>query len=132
MKYLPLLTAFLITTPIFAETLITPSEFEKLSTGKTLYFTQDGESYGAEQFFKGQRTKWRFSDGNCEKGEWFSHKDMFCFNYEGGLETQCWHFFKTDDNGYAARAEGAPKEEVINLESIDRKPLLCSDEGLSV
>lgn len=132
MKYIFTAIVFLICSPLQAETIISPSEFKALSTGKTLYFSQDGEPYGAEQFFQGQRSKWQFSDGTCENGQWFNVDDMFCFNYEGGIETQCWHFFKTDDNGYAARAEGAPKEEVLNLESISKKPLLCSAEGLSV
>jgi hypothetical protein len=132
MKYLYAFMISAIFTPMQAETIINPSEFKTLATGKTLYFSKDGEPYGAEQFFKGQRTKWRFSNGTCEKGEWFTDDDLFCFNYERGIETQCWHFFKTDENSYAARAEGAPKEEIINLEAIDKNPLLCSGEGLSV
>lgn len=130
MKYICAIILF-FNQPAFGETLITPDEFEKLSTGKTLYFSQDGISYGVEQFFKGRRSKWRYSDGICEDGEWFALGDLICFNYENGLETQCWHFLKTD-KGYAARAEGAPKTEVITLEHIDTKPVLCSGEGLSV
>jgi hypothetical protein len=131
MKYLSILALF-AAFPTQAETIVSPSEFEAMSTGNTLYFSQDGRRYGAEQFFAGRRSKWRYSDGECEDGEWFSQGDLICFNYEGGLETQCWHFLKTDNNGYAARAEGAPKDEILNLEAIDKKPLLCKGTGLSV
>lgn len=130
MKYLYLI-AFLFSSQAAAETLLSPDEFEALSTGNTLYFSKDGKPYGIERFFKGRRTKWRYSDGICEDGEWFAHDDMICFNYEHGLETQCWAFFKTD-KGFAARAEGAPQNEVLELDHIDRKPLLCKGDGLSV
>jgi hypothetical protein len=131
MKYI-LLTALLTTFPALAETMLTPEEFDALSTGKTLYFSKDGEAYGAEQFFQGRRSKWRYSDGACEKGEWFARNNLICFNYENAIETQCWEFFKTDNGGYAARAEGAAPDQILELDFIDTKPLLCKADGLSV
>jgi len=130
MKYLSLI-AVLAFSPASAETIVSPSEFEALSTGKTLYFSKDGKAYGAEHFYKGRRSKWRYSDGSCEDGVWFTHEDLFCFNYEGGIETQCWTFFKTG-KGFAARAKGAPLDEILELYLIDKKPLLCKADGLSV
>ncbi|KAB7615502.1 hypothetical protein F9L33_01690 [Amylibacter sp. SFDW26] len=130
LKYITLIL-FWVVQPSFAETIVTPDQFEKLSTDKTLYFSFEGKPFGVEQFFKDRRSKWRYEDGTCEDGEWFADNDLICFNYDGGLETICWHFLKTDD-GYAARAEGAPKNEVLKLESIDTKPLLCSGKGLAV
>lgn len=130
MKYLSLVI-FLIATPVMAETIVGPNEFESLSTGKTLYFSKDGKAYGAEHFYKGRRSKWRYSNGICEDGEWFTQGELFCFNYEGNIETQCWTFFKTDE-GFAARAEGAPLDEFLELYFIDKKPLLCRGDGLSV
>lgn len=130
MKYLFILTLSL-SPPAFAETFVSPSEFEALSTGKTMYFSQGGQHYGTEQFFKGRRSKWRYSDGVCEDGEWFAQGDLICFNYEDGIETQCWHFLKTD-KGYAARPEGGSKNEVLDLDFIDTKPLICKGKGLAV
>ena len=130
MKYL-FVIAFLVASQAEAETLISPDEFEAMSTGKTLYFSKDGQAYGAEHFYKGRRSKWRYSDGTCEDGEWFTENKLFCFNYENGTQTQCWTFFKTD-KGYAARAEGAPLDEILKLYLIDKKPLLCKGTGLAV
>jgi len=129
LKYLSIILLCL-SHPSFAETIISPDAFEKLSTGKTLHFSLDGKPFGAEEFFEGRRSKWRFQDGTCEDGEWFAENDLICFNYEGGLETQCWHFLKTED-GYGARAEGAPIDDILKLERIDEKPLLCSGKGLA-
>jgi hypothetical protein len=130
MKYLTLIALF-IAAPALAENNMTANEFEALSTGKTLYFSKNGKAYGAEHFFKGRISKWQYSDELCENGEWFGQDDMICFNYENGMETQCWDFFKTD-KGYSARAEGAPQDEVLELEFIDQKPLLCKSDGLAV
>jgi len=130
MKYLTLI-ALIAAAPALAQSNLTGSEFEALSTGKTLYFSKNGKAYGAEHFFKGRISKWQYSDGQCENGEWFTQNDMICFNYENGLETLCWDFFKSD-KGYAAHAEGAPLDEVLELEFIDQNPLLCSSDGLAV
>ncbi len=130
LKYITLILIS-IAQPSFAETIVSPNEFERLSTGKTLYFSFEGRPFGVEQFFNGRRSKWRFEDGNCEDGEWFAENDLICFNYEGNLETQCWHFLKTDE-GYGARAEGAAPDEILKLDRIDTKPLLCSADGLAV
>ena len=130
LKYISLIVLSL-TQQSFAETIITPDQFEKLSTGKTLYFTYGGQPFGVEQFFENRRSKWRFEDGHCEDGEWFAENDLICFNYERNLDTQCWHFLKTDD-GFGARAEGASPNDILKLDRIDSKPLICSGEGLSV
>jgi hypothetical protein len=130
MKYVALLT-LLSSIPLNAETIVSPDEFDTLSKGKTMYFSQDGEHYGTEQFFHDRSSKWRYSDGICENGEWFADGDFICFNYEHAPETQCWHFIKTE-TGYIARPEGAPKDNFIDLDFIDKKPLLCSSDGLSV
>lgn len=117
--------------PLHAETVVSPDAFEKLSTGKTLYFSHNGAPYGAEQFFTGRRSKWRYSDGQCEDGQWFTDNDLICFKYKNKYDTQCWYFLKTDQ-GYAARAENAPADEIIVLDFMDTKPLLCVDPDLSV
>lgn len=129
MKYLYII-AFFISTQAVAETLVSPEEFEAMSTGKTLYFSKDGQAYGSEHFYKGRRSKWRYSDGICEDGEWFAQDDLFCFNYDGGTDTQCWTFFKTD-KGFAARAEDAALDDILKLYLIDKKPLLCKSTGLA-
>ena len=117
--------------PIYAETLVSPSEFEALSTGKTLYFSKDGQHFGTEAFKSGRRSKWRANDGSCVNGTWFSKGTQICFKYDNRTDTQCWDFLKTD-NGYGARAQGAAPTDILELYAIDRKPLLCVDPNLAV
>jgi hypothetical protein len=106
------------------ETIVTPSEFETLSTGKTLYFSRDGRFFGAEQFYTRRRTLWVDSAGDCQDGEWYAEQDLICFNYGTELDPQCWHFIKNGTT-YAARAEGSTREFDILMHNIDTKPLDC-------
>lgn len=110
--------------PLTAEEIVSPEEFKKLSEGKTLYFTYNGELFGIEQFYKRKRSTWQYSDGECVDGTWHAEEDLICFAYRGEPEVQCWHFLKTEE-GYAARAEGADPELDLKLSFVDTTPLDC-------
>ncbi len=124
MKLLTLAIALFLALPALAEEIVTPQEFEALSTGKTLYFSREGQLFGVEQFYKRHRSTWQFADGNCDDGVWYADRGYICFQYTKKPEAQCWHFLKTD-KGYSARAEGSPPESDLFLESVDQEPLNC-------
>jgi hypothetical protein len=131
----------LTATPLFAQNSPTPDAsgpesmapeaFENFSTGKTLYFSWNGQPYGVEQFFKGRRTIWRAEDGDCIDGRWYGRDRYICFIYDGSSEPQCWQFIKTA-GGYSARAEGADPDLDIELQSIDTKDIICPAPALGV
>ena len=104
--------------------IVTPQEFQQLSEGKTMYFSQDGFFFGAEQFYTRKRSLWQNSAKECLDGEWYAKGDLICFEY--GLETDpaCWRFLKTGE-GYVARSEGSTADWDIFMYNIDTKPLDC-------
>ena len=116
--------AFALALPAGAETIVSPSEFEALSRGKTMYFSRNGQFYGAEQFYQSRRSLWQYTDGECSDGEWFARGDMVCFVYDHDPTPQCWHFLEKSGR-YAARAEGATAEFDIEMFKIDDEPLDC-------
>ena len=124
MKLIPILIALCLALPAVAEEIVTPQEFEALSSGKTLYFSRDGRLFGVEQFYKRHRCTWQFADGECDDGVWYAQNGFICFQYTKNSEPQCWHFLKTDD-GFAARAQGASPDQDLHLERVDQKPLDC-------
>ncbi|MCP5084426.1 MAG: hypothetical protein GY948_22280 [Alphaproteobacteria bacterium] len=124
MKTTSICIALLLALPAAAEEIISPDEFEALSTGKTLYFTQDGRRFGAEQFYTRRRSLWQFNGGECADGVWYDVGDMICFEYDGNPDIQCWHFIKTD-NGFVARPDGGSPDADITMSSIDAEPLDC-------
>jgi len=68
------------------------AEFEAYTQGKTLYFREGGQAYGAERYLPGRRVEWSFLDGRCKMGEWYPQGDAICFTYEDNPDPQCWVF----------------------------------------
>ena len=71
--------------------------FDRYTRGKTLFYGQNGEAYGAEIYLDNRRVKWSFLDGQCKDGTWYEDGGQICFVYEDNPEPQCWAF--TNDNG---------------------------------
>ncbi|MEJ6708178.1 MAG: hypothetical protein QNK92_05090 [Amylibacter sp.] len=108
-----------------SETIVTAEEFQSLSQGKTMYFSQNGFFFGAEQFYNRRRSLWQNNAKECLDGEWYVKEDFICFNYDLDTDPSCWHFFKKGGSFYA-RSEGtASKDFDIFMYNIDTKPLDC-------
>ena len=125
MKFLITLFA---TIPVvaFSKDLVSPDEFEAMSTNRTQYFERNGEFYGAEQFFSDRTSVWQYSDGSCTWGKWYEQGDQICFIYDANPNPQCWHFSERNGTFYArvaGLAEGDPSE--LRLSKVDDKPLNC-------
>ena len=114
-----------------AQEVVSPQEFEAYAGGKTLYFSQHGQPYGAEQYLPGQKSIWQYSDGSCTHGVWFAEKARICFIYEGQSVPQCWKFLKKPE-GFAARAEGAKARDDLKIIGRDTRPISCKGPNVGV
>jgi hypothetical protein len=105
---------------------MSPQAFEAMSEGRTLHFTLDGAPFGAEQYFSGRRSLWRFVDGTCETGVWWDEGERICFRYGEDAPAQCWHF-RGAAGGLAAALvqDGRETGFVLDLSHVDRAPLPC-------
>jgi hypothetical protein len=123
----PLLLVLLVAPGASAQEALSPEAFEALAEGHTLRFTLDGAPFGAEQYFPGRRSLWRFADGSCEAGEWWPEGGLVCFRYDAGdVPVQCWRF-RPAGGGYAAVQveEGAETGFALTLAGRDTTPLDC-------
>jgi hypothetical protein len=107
-------------TPVAAEDM-TAEAFGRLAEGRTLYFTRDGRPFGAEQYFPGRRSLWRFEDGTCEEGRWWGEGRLICFVYDDGAP-QCWHFHGTSRS---FTAESVESGFILDFSRADERPLAC-------
>jgi hypothetical protein len=109
-----------------ADGVVAPEAFEAMSEGRTLYFSLDGEAFGAEQYFPGRRSLWRFADGTCDRGRWRAEGERICFVYERTPWPQCWIFLRRGE-GYTASLvqDGAEAGLVLELSGSDTEPLAC-------
>ncbi len=118
--------------PAQAQQAMSPEAFSALTTGKTLYFSQNGRFYGAEQYLPNNRVRWQYPDGECTDGSWQGSGTTLCFEYEdvpGGA--QCWKMWDEAGQLLARRADN-PDDIPIQLERQDELPLPCAGPDLGV
>ena len=103
---------------------MSPQEFERYVTGKTLYFGLDGTSYGVEEYLPDRQGRWSFLDGKCKDGFWYGEDGMICFVYEDQPVPQCWSFFR-EGSGLRAVFENDPANTVLYEAQQDDAPMMC-------
>lgn len=107
---------------------MTAAEFEAYVTGRTLFFGQNGQVYGAEEYRDNRRVRWSFLDGECKEGIWYEEGDQICFVYEDRLVPQCWQFF-LDGTGLTAQFEGDPDQpELYEARELDEEMICLGPE----
>ncbi|MEP5729230.1 MAG: hypothetical protein ABJL67_07625 [Sulfitobacter sp.] len=130
MKYLAILIA-LLACPVFAQDLMTAEEFDAYTRGKTLFYGQNGQAYGAEIYHENRRVEWSFLDGECKHGEWYEDAGLICFVYDDNPTPQCWSF-QQSPAGLIARFENSPTTtELYEAQEIGQE-MLCLGPKIGV
>ena len=130
LKPAALFTFLLTSAGVNAQTL-SGNAFEKYTNGKTLYFSESGEAYGAERYLPGRRVEWSFLDGKCKSGEWYADGQAICFVYEDRAEPQCWHFEITP-NGLRATFLGEDQSTELYEARESDEPMYCIGPDVGV
>jgi hypothetical protein len=105
--------------------------FEDYTTGKTLYFSEGAEPYGAERYLPGRKVEWSFLDGRCKTGEWYPQGEAICFVYEDRNEPQCWEFEATA-NGLRATFMGETQSTELYEAQASDEPMYCMGPDVGV
>ncbi|WP_300038225.1 hypothetical protein [uncultured Roseobacter sp.] len=88
-----LLVCALCTGPgLAAEGNMNAEAFDDYTRGKTLFYGENGATYGAEVYMDNRRVRWSFLDGECKEGVWYEEAGQICFVYEDNPDPQCWTF----------------------------------------
>ena len=83
MRTFTLILCALCALPFTAAAEMSAAEFDAYTRGKTLYYGNGAEPYGAEIYLPNRRVRWSFLDGECKDGEWFEANGMICFTRSG-------------------------------------------------
>tara|TARA_R110002096_G_scaffold2793_3_gene14411 strand:+ start:2512 stop:2931 length:420 start_codon:yes stop_codon:yes gene_type:complete len=118
------IAALVVTGAVAAQEIVTPEQFDEISTNKTLYFNSGERFHGAEQYFPNRKVTWKFANGECDQGFWFPQGDAICFSYTQNPEPQCWNFIQDGDR-FLARLLGGDPANDLELTFVDTKELLC-------
>jgi len=107
---------------------MTGDAFDRLSRGTTMHFTENGQFYGSEQFFGGQRTVWRADDGRCVNGKWAYKAPEICFVYDDGSGPFCWIIERAPDQltVTSTGSEAGQPPLVLTLSGQDKSEVLCT------
>ena len=110
-----------------AQSLLTGPEFQSATEGYTLYFEdENGDYFGAEQYFTNRESVWLPREGQCVPGVWSEWDERICFvHYD---QVACWRIYGAD--GRVTSAEEADEGDApLRLRIIrrDRSPVLCPD-----
>ena len=131
MKHIFAVLALITAAPLAAQTTMTAKEFEAYTSGKTLFYNSNGQTYGAERYLEGRRVEWSFLDGECKPGQWYEDTGQICFTYDDNPDAQCWTF-QLGNGGLIARFENDPATtELYEAEDTDEK-LLCLGPKIGV
>ncbi|MCK0149110.1 hypothetical protein MWU54_03680 [Marivita sp. S6314] len=117
--------------PVGAAEPLSGAEFESYVTGKTLYFGQNGDAYGVEEYLDDRRVRWSFLDGQCKDGIWYEEGELICFVYEDNPNPQCWSFFR-DRDGLRAIFQNNPEATTLYEARQSDEPMMCLGPEIGV
>lgn len=116
-----------------AEVTLSPDQFDRMSTGKTMEFERDGAWYGSEQYLPNREVVWKYGDGTCTSGFWFEDQGSLCFVYEDAPQPQCWVFVEREGDFFARPAESTSGTDAeLRLSRQSEQPLACAAPDLGV
>ncbi|MCF6272033.1 MAG: hypothetical protein L3J37_02420 [Rhodobacteraceae bacterium] len=121
-----------------AQVILNAEDFDTLSQGTTMYFSENGRFYGAEQFLPDRRSVWRAEDGSCVNGKWYQLDRDICFLYDNEDSPHCWEITTSADGLTVTSTTENPSATpgvpplVLKLSGQDRKPILCTGPRFGV
>ena len=119
-----------LATPAVSQPL-TAEEFEQATTGRTFFYSRDGQSYGAEQYLPGRKVIWAFTGDDCQKGLWYPDGPDICFVYENKPDPQCW-IFTQGAGGLEARFRDDFAESPLLGQRSSPEPMACLGPDVGV
>lgn len=108
-----LLVLTLAAGPASAEDPVSAEEFDALTLGRSMTWSEFGAVYGVEQYLPGRRVRWAAVGKDCAVGHWYADGPAICFRYETGTEPHCWiitHSASGLDAHYTLSPPGKPPE----------------------
>lgn len=103
------LALLLVASPVFADPPLTADEFDALTQGRTMTWSEFGTVYGVEQYLPGRKVRWTFVGDDCKDGSWYPEGPAICFLYDDNPDPKCWEITRSGSD-LLARFTGNPPE----------------------
>lgn len=117
--------------PAFAQDPLDADQFDALTLGRTMSWSEFGSVYGVEEYFPDRRVRWEAVGKDCKLGHWYGDGDAICFRYEDDPEPDCWIITPAGKGFLARTLQSAPETAPVVVE--DRPgPLSCPGPEVGV
>lgn len=111
---------------------MTVAEFEAYVTGKTLTYSQFGQTFGTEEYLADRKVRWAFTEDICQYGRYYEQDPgLICFVYEYDPTPHCWTFWREGAGLKALSVSDAPGAELSEVAQTD-EPLACAGPDVGV
>jgi hypothetical protein len=126
-----LLACLLLAAPARAETPLTAEEFDALTLGHTMTWSEFGSVYGVEQYLPDRKVRWTFLGDACKSGIWYAEGPAICFLYDDDPTPACWEITRSG-TGLAARYTTSPPDTDPVIVEDTTEPMACSGPKVGV
>lgn len=69
---------------------LTAEEFDALTLGRTMTWSEFGSVYGVEYYLPNRQVRWTAVGDDCKTGHWYPEGQAICFLYEDDPAPDCW------------------------------------------
>ena len=116
--------------PVHADPLLTAEEFDALTLGRTMTWSEFGQVYGVEQYLPDHRVRWTELGDDCKLGHWYQDGDAICFLYEDDPTPACWQISLSGSGMQAHYLSDPPESETAVVEEThDSMPCFGPEVG---
>jgi hypothetical protein len=122
MRLFVVLAVGLTTLPVRAETPMTADEFDALTQGRTMTWSEFGTVYGIEQYLPGRQVRWSPIGADCKLGHWYPDGPAICFQYEDDIDPDCWLIARSADGIIARYLTNPPETEPVVVAETTEMP----------
>jgi hypothetical protein len=110
------LALVMLASPALAEPPLTAEEFDSLTQGRIMTWSEFGTVYGVEQYLPGRRVRWTVMGDECKAGHWYAEGSAICFQYEDDHAPDCWDITRSATGLIARYTTNPPDAEPVVVE----------------
>ncbi len=101
------------TGPALADPPLTGAEFDALTLGRSMTWSEFGMVYGVEHYLPNRQVLWAAAGRDCTPGHWYEDGPAICFKYETDRDPDCWIITRSAQGFSASYTTSPPGTEPV-------------------
>ena len=126
-----ILALLLAASPTFADEPLNADQFDALTQGRTMTWSEFGTVYGIEEYLPNRRVRWSAVGDDCKLGHWYAEAGAICFRYEDDPEPDCWIVTQSGTDLFARYLTNPPEIDPVKVQDAPA-PMSCPGPEVGV